>query len=404
MRNLRQDTERRAAGDEIAQLAAQIDVAQARLLELVAAFDAEEGWGYDGAQSCAHWLSWRVGWDLGTAREHVRVARALRDLPAISKALERGEVSYSKVRAMTRVATATNEALLVEYARHSTAVQMDRICTGYATSRAWDNRSVSDLEERRRVVRRVTDDGLVTLTITMTADEAERVVTAIDRAAKETSEADSRGKVNKVDGVVALAESFLQGKNVGRVPTEVVVSVPAGALRNEAMAQRLTCDAGLVAMVEDEEGQVVGVGRKTRVIAASLRRALMKRDGGCTFPGCPNRMFVQGHHIKHWADGGPTDLTNLVMLCAWHHRFVHEHGWSVHLDEQQRPSFYNPHGVVARPVVPRPWAPPLPAVTTPSICGWDGAPVEVNRCIDGLGRRDMVEWQRAEELLGISPS
>jgi hypothetical protein len=391
MRNLRNDGERVVAGDEIATLAAQIDGATYRLLVLVRAFDTEEGWGFDGAQTCSHWLAWRVGWDLGTAREHVRVAHALADLPEISKTFEAGQVSYSKVRAMTRVATASNEALLLEFARHASGSQLERICSAYASCRAWDNTSVNMLAERRRVSRRSTADGLVSLTITMTPDEADRVTTAIDKAAKEHSVTDCRGTVNKVDGVVALAESFLGGKNPSRVPTEVIVSVSAGSLRDEATAQRLTCDAGLVAMVEDEEGQVVGVGRKTRVISASLKRALLKRDGGCTFPSCPNRMFVQGHHIKHWADGGPTELTNLVTLCSWHHRFLHEHGWSVRLDDKQKPTFYNQCGVMARPVVPLPWLTPL-ATNLSAPAGAHSEDPDYGLCTEALYRRDMDAW------------
>src|SRR5437868_7697084 len=98
--------------DEIAELSAHLDAATARLLELIRQFDARDGWN-TGFRSCAHWLSWRVGMDLGAARERVRVARALGSLPRLSEALSRGELSYAKVRALTRVATpATEERLL----------------------------------------------------------------------------------------------------------------------------------------------------------------------------------------------------------------------------------------------------------------------------------------------------
>src|SRR6187402_1531269 len=231
MRDLINDDERRVAGDEIAKLAAHIDKATHQLLGLLVAFDRDHGWALDGAQSFAHWLSWRVGWDLGTAREHLRVARVLAELPAMTEAFAKGEVSYSKVRAMTRVATAANERGLLELAGMATAAQLDRICAAYARSKQWNGTDPERLAERRIVTKQVTDDGLVRLQITLTADEADRVCAAIDKAARETSAADSRGSVNKVDGVVALAESFLAGKNSGRSPTEVSVIVPAGALR-----------------------------------------------------------------------------------------------------------------------------------------------------------------------------
>jgi Domain of unknown function (DUF222) len=117
--------------DEIAELAAHVDAATHRLLTLIGRFDEAGGWADHGALTCAHWLSWRVGLDLGAAREHVRVARALPDVPLIADALRRGQISYSKVRALTRVATPENEAALLAMARSSTASQLERICRGY---------------------------------------------------------------------------------------------------------------------------------------------------------------------------------------------------------------------------------------------------------------------------------
>src|SRR5947207_898006 len=102
------DTEIDRLGDEIAELSAHLDAATARLLELIRQFDGRDGWN-NGFRSCAHWLSWRVGMDLGAARERVRVARALGLLPRLSEALSRGELSYAKVRALTRVATPATE-------------------------------------------------------------------------------------------------------------------------------------------------------------------------------------------------------------------------------------------------------------------------------------------------------
>jgi hypothetical protein len=115
-------------GERIAEQAAHLDAAMHRLLADIRAFDGGFGWHEQGARSCAEWLAWRIGWTPGTAREHVRVARKLGELPVIDEALRRGEVSYSKVRAMTRVATAESEAELLGQARHTTAGQLERIC------------------------------------------------------------------------------------------------------------------------------------------------------------------------------------------------------------------------------------------------------------------------------------
>ena len=125
-------------GDRIAEQAAHLDAAQHRLLADIRAFDAAAGWYEQGARSCAHWLTWRVGWTDGVAREHVRVARRLGELPLLDDALRRGELSYAKVRAITRVATPANEALLLEMARHTTGAQLEEICRRFRAHQCTD--------------------------------------------------------------------------------------------------------------------------------------------------------------------------------------------------------------------------------------------------------------------------
>jgi hypothetical protein len=122
---------------------------------------------------------------------------------------------------------------------------------------------------------------------------------------------------------------------------QVVVHVDAETLRDQApgrchiehgpalpveTVRRLTCDASLVRITEDEDGEPLDVGRKTRTIPPAIRRALRSRDAGCCFPGCTYQRYLDAHHIEHWADGGQTKLKNLVTLCRTHHRLVHEGG------------------------------------------------------------------------------
>src|SRR5436309_3005099 len=137
-------------GDEIAELSAHLDAATARLLELNRAFDARGGWN-TGFRSCAAWLSWRVGLDLGAARERVRVARALGTLPLLANALARGELSYAKVRALTRVATPETEERLLVVGRQGTAAHVERIVRGW--------RKVDRLAEAREAKQRHTSRG-----------------------------------------------------------------------------------------------------------------------------------------------------------------------------------------------------------------------------------------------------
>src|SRR5436309_13235763 len=122
--------ERDRLGDEIAELSAHLDAATARLLDLIREYDARGGWN-NGFRSCAAWLSWRVGFAPGAAREHVRVARALGPLPRLSHALARGELSYAKVRELTRVATPETEERLLAVGRAGTAEHVERIVRGW---------------------------------------------------------------------------------------------------------------------------------------------------------------------------------------------------------------------------------------------------------------------------------
>ncbi|HVT61856.1 MAG TPA: DUF222 domain-containing protein, partial [Thermoanaerobaculia bacterium] len=108
-------------------------------------------------------------------------------------------------------------------------------------------------------------------------------------------------------------------------------------------SRRLACDAALVVMRHAASGRVLDVGRRTRVISPSLRRALEHRDGGCRFPGCGLKL-CDAHHVEHWADGGETRLANTLLLCRRHHRAVHEEGFSVELAPDGEAHFYRPDG------------------------------------------------------------
>ena len=136
-------------GEEIGELSARVDAATQRLLTCIRQFDEAGGWQQQGAISCAHWLAWRIGLDTATARERCRVARALGSLPHIDEAFARGELSYAKVRAMTRVATPANEARLLELARNATGAQMERICRGLRqVNTTWPSRRATNRRPR----------------------------------------------------------------------------------------------------------------------------------------------------------------------------------------------------------------------------------------------------------------
>jgi hypothetical protein len=308
------------------------------------------------------------------------VAHALAGLPKIDEALQRGELSYSKVRAMTRVATAANEGQLLLTARHTTAAQLEKVCRMVRQVDSLEGKDVRQVEDRRWVTSRPTDDGTVEVRLRLLPDEAARVLRAIQHVA---------GTGSLADGAVALAEAGLAGTDrPGRPPVEVVLHVDADTLEGRTEAgdgipaetcRRLLCDAGIVPVTE-EAGRTVDVGRKTRTIPSALRRALHHRDRSCRFPGCSNHR-VDAHHIQHWIDGGATSLDNTVLLCRRHHRYLHEHGFSLAIHDGA-PTFFDPTGT------PIPLAPPRPTLTPPTLPPtintplWDGLPI--HRCAEAL--------------------
>src|SRR5262245_15302212 len=278
-----------ALANDIAETAAHIDAATHRLLTLIREFDRAGGWHQQGALSCAHWLSWRIGLGLGPAREKVRVAHRLAELPRIDEALRRGERSYSKVRAMTRVASAENEADLLDMARHSTASQLERICRLCRQVRSLageDPRAVED--ERRWVETRATDDGMVSIQIRLHPDEAGRVIRALELCADGGSLA---------DGAVALAESALVGSvqpgGAVRPPVEMVVMSPPTRWK-DGPRPAMDFPRKRAAAFSATPGWCRC--RKTRPVRRSMSGArpgpspprsgaLQSRDRGCRFPG-----------------------------------------------------------------------------------------------------------------------
>jgi len=373
-------------GDEIAELAAHLDAATARLLDLIREFDARGGWN-TGFRSCAAWLSWRVGLAPGAAREHVRVARALGALPLLARALARGELSYAKVRALTRVAIPETEERLLAVGRAGSAEHVERIVRGWRRVDRQAEAREAALQHGSRALHVYPDsDGTVRIKGRLTAEVGALLVQALT-AARETLYQQRRAKdaatgpadvseepptmeQQQADALVLLAETALHHGIDPGTPGEryqVVVHVDAevladpdapgqsvledGARVPAGTSQRLACDASRLVMRHGRDRRVVEVDSRTRTIPPALRRALHHRDRGCRFPGCGLR-FGQGHHIRHWAQGGPTTLSNLALLCRRHHRAVHEDGYQMERQPDGELRFYRPDGQLLPDVPP----------------------------------------------------
>jgi len=403
-------------GEAIAGLAARIHAATYELLVMLREFDERSGWN-NGFLSCAHWLHWRTGIDLGAAREKVRVAKALAQLPLLSGALQRGEISYAKVRALTRVATPENEARLTRFAYAGTAAQVERLARAWRRcDRIMETRERERAHLSRTVTTSVDEDGMVILRARLTPELGAVVQRALDAASErlyqESRQAAAPESVaeevtpgqRRADALALLAESALdngldRGTSADRYQVVMHVEGPVDAPVDQAVleladggihvseetSRRLSCDAALVVIREAPDGSVLDVGRRTRTIPTSIRRALDARDRRCRFPGCTARR-CDAHHIEHWADGGATALDNLVLVCRRHHRLVHERGWNVELTEGEA-TFIRPDG---RPLVAAPASSSGGGLTVDngvsarSLRCWDGTRFNLGYAIDVL--------------------
>ena len=376
--------EQRCREDELATLSAHLSAATARLLELVSGI-REEG----DSDDLAGFLAYRLGITGREACELVRVAEALRELPEIRAAFSRGALTFTKVRALTRVANAASEEGLLELAGALTASQLERALRVYRRVAVADARESHELEF---VDYYFEDDGSLYLRARLPAEDGTLLVKAleaarervVERCREERRAAASDAAAGaapaaltlqpprplRVEALVELAGASLASSDEQRVErARLVVHVDAAALaadgggRSELedgpvispeTARRLGCDAELVAQVE-QDGLPLSAGRRRRTVPPALRRLLEARDGDtCCFPGCERRRHLQAHHRRHWAHGGETSLENLVLLCFHHHRLVHEGGYTIEQTPAGALRFRNRHGVLSPALPPRP--------------------------------------------------
>ena len=355
-------------GERITELAGHLNAANYRWLTLIAEFDRREGWIEGTFQSCAHWLNYKCGLDLGAAREKVRVARALEVLPEISKAMSLGQLSYSKVRALTRVAEPATEASLLNIALYGTAHHVETVVRHLRRIQEAEALSQEERQHAGRALQYWFDtDGSVVIKARLPAIAGAAFIKALEAADdqlachRDDESAIPNFAARRADAVALIAESFLQQPSRAVATADryqVIVHVDEATLRDDVhgrceiehgppiaaeTARRLTCDSSLVRIIED--GEPLDVGRKTRSIPPAVRRALKSRDQSCCrFPGCSRQRHLDAHHIRHWAHGGETKIDNLLMLCRHHHRLVHEGGIRVHKQADGTVGFARPDG------------------------------------------------------------
>ena len=435
-------------------------------------------WADEGARTPGQWLSFTCSMDGSTAREKVRVALALRELPGIRARFAAGTLSYSKVRALTRVATPEIEDDLIRLADSAPASEIVRLLAAGRRSadellRWEDGPPASPAGEVWGLQRLAVGDGVVEYRLRVPAADSMAVDERLDRLVEVADRADradrghegqaedgaleespapppgegeaglSRGARRAVAMVDALATAVAAGPpdrsgcddhlvvvHVDAAELAAAVADPDGAMQDDEPAPaasadaprqprqsgqprrgyvttgrqrgmmlprrvlaRLACDADLRVAGADGDGHPADIGRRSRKIPADLRRALLLRDRHCRFPGCHATRGLHAHHVVHWAEGGPTDLSNLSLLCGQHHRFVHDRAWEMrpvagrpgrwtfHAPGSNRPLEAvraMPGASADAPDGTRDTAPPPLALQPP---WWDGGPYDVDETV-----------------------
>ncbi|MCB1004231.1 MAG: DUF222 domain-containing protein [Acidimicrobiales bacterium] len=355
---------------EISTLAGHLAAAMCRWLLLVAEFDRREAWGAWDCRSCVHWLSWRCGVGRRAAQEQLRVAHALTRLPLVRRHFAVGELSYSKVRAITRVAVEPyEEEFFVNFARHATAPMLEKAVSGYRRAGRLDDQDAADRHRRRMFRWWVEPDGMVAFEGRMAPEDAAIVTAAIGAvvvpATKRSTErpVDDHGQplpqpgddskwARQADALVALCDQALHGPGdetgvVAEPAATVVVHVDAEVLDHDAdgacrladgpnlspeTARRLGCDSTTFTIATGPDGRPRLVDKAHRSVSRTLRREVAARDEGhCRFPGCDLLGRHHLHHMVHQEHGGAHRVDNLITLCAFHHRLVHERGYRIEL-------------------------------------------------------------------------
>ena len=421
-----------ALADEITELCSYLYAAEHQLLVKIREFDENGYWGGPGLMSCAHWLNFKCGMGMNAARERVRVARALAELPKISAAFEAGTLSYSKVRAMTRVATPESEDFLLNIAKHGTAYHVETLVRKYR--RVQTQRDV-DTANAIHVTRELTyywdEDGAFVFHRRLAAEQGAVILRALEMQMEKTfqelpendvypgghvvsetpEEPEPRSPVGarRADALAEIAETYMNSKPVANSTADryqVIVHVSEeatciddGPHVSAETCRRIGCDCTAVGMEESDKGEPLSIGRRSRLVPPAIRRALRLRDDGCRFPGCTRKQFVDAHHIEHWSEGGETSLDNLVQLCRHHHRLVHEGGFSceratsgeiVFRDGRERPL---PHWSV------------LPRRNSENEAvnhlheRFDHLGIEADTCVPDWYAGDTCDWQMAVEGL-----
>ena len=319
--------------DELAELAGQRNAIDGRIVEIAAEMDRDELWGATGARSVQALVAWKIGSSSANAHAISTIARRLGEFPRCAQGMREGRLSLDQVGVIAAGAAEGSDEHYAALAAVATVSQL-------RTAVRLEPRPEPDPRpEPQRSVSKTSGEQSTSWRITLPHDEAAVFDAALqshlDALVTEwKSECGNREMPDTADAFLRLVEAGWDAEVACRPHgqrTTVVVHVDVeqrtgalhlGPLLTDAELQYLTCDATCEVWFE-RDGRVIGAGRTTRTVNRRLRRALEHRHRSCAVPGCGATRGLHAHHIRHWEDGGPTELANLVLLCPYHHRLHH---------------------------------------------------------------------------------
>ncbi len=351
-----------------------LEVEQARR---VAEVERRGSYRRDGYLSFTCWVGQKLRMAANAAARLVRFARAIREMPVTRAALSDGEISRSSVDVLVKAREpypqefASAEDTLVEAARNLDVRDLRHAVTYWR--QAIDHLGAEEEAERLHELRRLhvsaTLEGMVRVDGDLDPETGQVLISALrsveDTWARSGAEDGRTFAQRRADAVGEICRQSLDLSGRPEVAGErphVVVRVDLGALGGGVgqaeledagpitpeQARRIACDAGVSRVITRGPSEPLDVGRKTPVVSAALRRAVVERDRDCAFPACDRpQAWCDAHHVRHWADGGETALSNLVLLCRGHHRMIHGGRFAVRMDEG-RPRFSGPHWLALR--------------------------------------------------------
>jgi hypothetical protein len=365
--------------DEAERLGRVLSSTQGSLLAVFGELDRRQAWRSEGATSLAAWATQRMGVAEATGRSWSQVAERLWDMPHLAQGLRVGALSFDKVRAAVELATPESDASVLRQAEECTVRQLtdlvraNRGTSDEEASARHDYRYLRFNDARRAITAQFTEDAYAEVRAAITerarlfpsdgetrydqrrADALLDICRGAPRRGRDKagsgSESESGSGSEAGSGtrsrffVVAHTDlSFLRGSSGGAEVERL------GLLSREAI-RRISCDSTVALALDDAFGHTMFEGRARRFASDSQRREIQRRDRRCRFPGCPNSIFTDVHHVVHWIDQGTTDLPNLVTLCDHHHHRVHEGKWKMTGNANGILRFIGPsgHAMTSRP-------------------------------------------------------